>query len=201
MPIDIQHLTSIFTDKYEAPDSDWVGNSGPGSDPFYNLAYRSFLESFLRLNHIGSVDDIGCGGWQFTRFIDFNGASYLGLDLVGSLIAQNEKTFGSENIRFSVMPAEYEAIPSAHLLVMKDVLQHLPDAEIIRLRDQLFPRFQFCLLTNSYRKLDVQTNVDIEYGAFRCLDLRASPYKMNGAYVLQFSTAVWEELRTMLYMP
>ncbi len=201
MSISMEHLSRIFTDKYESPDSDWVGNSGPGSDPFYNLAYRSFLESFLRLNHIGSIVDIGCGDWQFSRFINFNGAKYLGLDIVDTLVKRNQKLFGSEDTRFANMPAEFDAIPSAHLLIMKDVLQHLPNAEIIRMREFLFPRFQFCLLTNSFRKLDVPTNVDIEYGAFRCLDLRGPPYDINGAYVLQFSTAVWEELRTMLYMP
>ena len=201
MPADPTSLREIFSGKYEDAESDWVGNSGPGSDPYYNLPYRAFLEGFLRLNHIGSVVDIGCGDWQFSRFVDFGQATYLGLDVVASVVDRNEARFGGGRVRFAMMPDDHDALPPADLLIIKDVLQHLPNDDILAFRDRVLPRYRFCLLTNSYRKLDVPVNVDIPLGAFRCLDLRAPPFDFEGAYVLQFATAVWEELRTLLYVP
>jgi hypothetical protein len=81
---------------------------------------------------------------------------------------------------------------------MKDVLQHLPNREILRHRDELFPRYRRCLISNSYRKLNTPLNGDIAYGDFRCLDLNAPPYAFEGDYVLEFSSPIWEEIRVLL---
>jgi SAM-dependent methyltransferase len=191
-------LEQSFSAKYDADLSDWGGSSGPGSDPFYNLSYRGFLESFIVLNRIRSIIDIGCGDWQFSKFLCLNGVNYLGLDIVGALIEENSRRYGGQNIRFRKMPGNKRDLPPANLLVMKDVLQHLPNAEIMDFHRTVFGKFQYCLITNSYRKLETGTNHDILPGEFRCLDLKAPPFSFPGAYVLQFSTGVWEEIRTLL---
>ena len=118
-----------------------------------------------------------------------------------SVVERDRARFGSENIQFEMMPTDLSQVPSADLLIMKDVLQHLPDHEIERHRRDLFDRFPRCLLTNSYRKAGAIQNVDIRYGDFRCLDLNAPPYGFGGTYLLEFATPLWEELRTLLYIP
>ncbi len=92
-------------------------------------------------------------------------------------------------------------MPAADLLIMKDVLQHLPDSEIMRHKRDLFSQYPRCLLSNSYRKHETPRNIDVGYGSFRSLDLNADPYRFGGTYVLEFSTPLWEEIRTMLYVP
>jgi len=196
--IDRSELTQTFAKKYESLEQDWGGNSGPGSDPYYNIPYRSFLETFLKINDIRSVVDVGCGDWQFSRFLNYLNIEYLGLDLVRSVIERNDVQFGASNIRFQLAPQRIEDIPSGDLLIMKDVLQHLPSAEIMRYRDLLFPRFKFCLITNSYRKVNTPLNIDVPPGGFRCIDLTQPPFDVHGANVLQFTTEVYEELRTLL---
>jgi SAM-dependent methyltransferase len=196
--MDQLELKKAFTSKYESDDQDWERNSGPGSEPFYTIPYRAFLEQFLRLNGIGTVLDIGCGDWQFSRFVNFSGVQYLGLDIVESVVAGNQARFARPNVRFALAPADIRDLPQADLLIMKDVLQHLPDAEIMRYRDEVFPRFRYCLITNSFRKAGAGMNHDVPPGGFRCLDLSAAPYEIAGANVLQFPSAHYEELRTLL---
>ena len=203
MATDRSELTRIFTGKYDGSDGDWAGTSGPGSDPYYNIPYRAFLESFLRMNCIGSMVDIGCGDWQFSRYLDLGGIDYLGLDLVEQVVARNRERFGTPSIRFEVMPERLEDVPGAHLLVIKDVLQHLEITEVIRFRDIVFPKFDFCLVTNSFSKVAhdgtmMPVNIGIAPGDFRCLDPRAQPFGIAGAYVLRFNTGASEELRTLL---
>ena len=192
-------LREIFDQKYVEATSDWGGGgSGPGSEPFYNIQYRAFLENFLVQNHIGYVDDIGCGDWSFSRYIRFHGLTYRGFDVAPSIITQNIARFSAPNITFEVMPEDKCHVPGADLLLMKDVLQHLSDDEIYDFHERVFPKYRFCLITNSYKKMNEQQNVNIQNGAFRCLDLLAAPYLFRGAYVLQFNTGVWEEVRTLL---
>jgi len=192
-------IVEPFRRHYEDEFSTWGNSSGAGSNVYYNIPYRAFLERFIHLNGVRSIVDIGCGDWMFSRFISFDHVAYQGYDVVPSVIERNRARFGSANVRFDLMPEDLAQVPSADLLVMKDVLQHLPDREILRHRRELFDRFPRCLLTNSYRKHETPRNIDIDYGEFRSLDLNAAPYHFGGTYLLEFSTPLWEELRTLLY--
>ena len=176
----------------------WGGGSGPGSDPYFSIEYRAFLEKFMRMNGVRSVVDFGCGDWQFSRFLDLTGIAYLGLDVVGEVIAQNRRLYAREGVAFEqVQPGDYR-IPAADLLVVKDVLQHLPDAEIARFAREVLPRFRFALVSNSFSKVATGRNHDIAPGEFRTLDLTAPPYNWRGAYVLEFAGREWEHIRTLL---
>ncbi len=180
-------------------EESWGNGSGPGSHPNWTIEYRSFLEKFIRMNNVRSIVDVGCGDWQFSRFLNLDGISYHGFDVVERLIDANTKRHGSKSIRFDVMPEDPAQLPQADLLLMKDVLQHLPDADIFRFRDTVFQRYRFALLTNSFEKIDAYRNVDLSRpGEFRCLDLTAAPYDMPGAYLFEYFAQPWERIRTFL---
>ncbi len=193
-----EDLKEVFARKYDDLDSDWGGGSGPGSDPYYNLPYRSFLENFIVHNRIGSVVEIGCGDWQFSKFIRFDNSQYLGLDIVEKVIARNNARFAAPNISFKIMPEDKSLVPNADLLVIKDVLQHLNNNEIGEFYSEVIPKYRYCLITNSHHKLNTPRNIDVASGGFRCLDLTDGPFFWKGAYVLRFNTGVWEEIRTLL---
>jgi SAM-dependent methyltransferase len=192
-------FVEAFTRLYDDPTSDWGGNSGPGSTPFFTVEYRAFLERFIFMNGIRTVVDIGCGDWQFSKHINFDGATYIGFDVVPSVVARNQEAYGGHAVAFRQMPLDLDTLPCADLLIMKDVLQHFPNAEILRFRDRVFYKYKYKLLTNSYQKFGTAQNVDIPYGGFRSLDLAAPPFAFSGAYVVEFSSPVWERIRTFLY--
>ena len=60
-------------------------DSGLGSLVASTVTYRYTIESFIRLNNVHSVLDIGCGDWQFSKVIRWDNydISYVGLDLSG----------------------------------------------------------------------------------------------------------------------
>jgi len=200
-PSPIAEDAEAFRKKYEEDGSDWGKNSGPGSNPYHTIDYVAFLSKFIHMNRVRTIVDIGCGDWQFSRQINFGGASYLGLDIVPSVIERNKAMHARSGVDFALMPKTPDGLPAADLLLIKDVLQHLPDAMIEVYAKLVFPRFRFCLVTNSFTKLNTPTNVDIRAGDFRCLDLTAPPFNLRGAYVLEFSSGVWERLRTLLIQP
>jgi SAM-dependent methyltransferase len=178
---------------------EWGAGSGPGSHPYFTIEYRALIQRFISLNDIGSIVDIGCGDWQFSRFIDFGRADYLGFDVVRSVVERNQTMYASNNIKFDMMPDNVDMVPSGDLLILKDVLQHLPNHDVFDILNSVIKRFQFVLITNSYEKIDTAQNIDLpNHGAFRCLDLTAKPYCLAGAYVFEYWAQPWERIRTLL---
>jgi 2-polyprenyl-3-methyl-5-hydroxy-6-metoxy-1,4-benzoquinol methylase len=185
----------IFEEIYAK--SEWGQGSGNGSHPAATRDYRAFLEQFVVMNEVTSIVDVGCGDWQSSRYISFNGARYAGFDVVKSVVDINRTKFGSNAVSFDIMPDDPRRLPDADLLIIKDVLQHLTNDQILFYRDHIVPKYPLCLITNSWKAINYPHNGDIAPGRFRSLDLNAPPYSFNGAYVAE-SWNEWERIRTML---
>jgi hypothetical protein len=120
-------LKKIYDDRV------WGGGSGIGSDPNVARPYLNFLQNFLVRQRRRTVVDIGCGDWQFLRFIDWKNALYHGIDVVPSVIEANTRQFTRANVRFtagirSTTPVDRRWRGFAACL--KDVLQHLSNANV-----------------------------------------------------------------------
>lgn len=195
----ISQIEAVFSKIYA--DDSWGRGSGPGSNPDVLADYRAFLERIVRLNDIRTIVDVGCGDWQFSRFVNFGDAQYLGLDLVDSVVAANNAAYGSDRVDFKRAPADPNDIPAGDLIIMKDVLQHLPDEQIMVYREIIRSKFRYALITNSRRKGDDPVNIDIQPGEFRCLALNAEPYLFGGVAVVEQIYPVgpvYEHLETLL---
>lgn len=152
----------------------WGTGSGHGSRPENNTEYVQFIEEFMFRNGIRSVVDLGCGDWQFSRFVNWGGRVYAGFDVVESVIAANTKNFASANIGFTVFRSLND-LPQADLLLCKDVLQHLPN-ELIRQYLAFFrTRFKAMLITNDDYPEEA-INRDIQIGDWRSLRLEREPF-------------------------
>jgi len=161
----------------------WVFGSGEGSKPEIAQPYMEFLQNFLREKNIQSVVDVGCGDWQFSQLIEWGNVKYLGLDVVPEVIEENQRQFGSEDISFQVFDATREALPPADLLLIKDVLQHWPNAAIQNFLPNL-KKYRYALITND---ADERTNVDISFGEHRAVDITLPPFNVSAQPVLEYS--------------
>lgn len=151
-----------------------------------NLTYVKMLQTFLIDNKISSVVDIGCGDWQFSRYIDWGGIEYLGLDVVSSVVERNSRLYGSECVRFTHADALEVELPEADLVICKDVFQHLPNANVKHLL-QKFSKYKHCLITDYVGPPKPYIlNSDIEIGSFRPIDLTKPPFSTEGKVILTF---------------
>lgn len=179
--------------------NDW-GSSGVGAWPLNNLEYSAFLQSFIHRNAVSTVVDFGCGDWCFSRFIDWTGLRYTGVDVVPELVEHNRETFGRDNIGFEVFQS-IDALPTADLLVCKDVLQHLPNFLVQQYLDELKSKFKYMLVTNDDAPLGY-LNMDIEPGGWRTLRFDQPPFRETAAIVLQWTVHVgngWTRKATYLF--
>src|SRR5688572_14138048 len=145
---DRKNVSGVFQTIYDR--SVWGGGSGLGSAPHVARPYMSFLQAFINNNPVRSIVDIGCGDWQFSQFINWGERNYLGIDVVQSVIEANTARFSRSNISFvCANPLDHSFDPpSGDLLLMKDVLQHLSNANVQKLL-ALTKRFRYSLITNA----------------------------------------------------
>lgn len=175
--------------------NEWGNGSGAGSMHIHNKSYMNFVESFIAEHDVKSVLDFGCGDWQFSQYIDWGDASYVGLDIVGSVVSNNVKNFETENITFQVYSGDVNSLPKADLLIVKDVFQHWSALSIAR----FFPavsHYRYALITNCVGFNELDSNSDIDDGGFRYLDLTKPPFNLKAKKVFSFSESLTPEQKS-----
>jgi hypothetical protein len=182
---DVGDMQETFQHIYAA--NAWQYGSGYGSLPQNTVGYRLFLQKFVRERHVRSVLDVGCGDWQFSRLMDWNGIDYLGVDIVPSVIEQDTDKYATDGIRFQQGSAT-EELPTADLLVIREVLQHLPYGAIFAFlqKNALSGRYRFVLMSNEMNHPG-ELNTDAKAGGqvpARGLDLSAPPFNVPGLKIM-----------------
>lgn len=154
----------------------WGGTSGSGSTPNITAGYRKFLADFMKNNAIQTVSDAGCGDWQFSKLISWDGIQYTGYDVAKCVIDQNNLLYKKNNVNFLLYDGNFLNVKAADLLIVKDVLQHLPNSYIQNCLDALH-KFKFALIANDISDLD-KNNKDIQLGGWRHIDLSCPPFNL-----------------------
>jgi SAM-dependent methyltransferase len=181
----------------------WGSGSGPGSQPETTQRYRRVLERLLTSHDIGSVLDVGCGDWAFSRLIDWGSACYRGIDIVPDLIAENDRRFAMPGIAFECADVLTDfSWPAADLLLCKDVLQHWPNSRVVDFCATVLPRYPFAMLTSDVASPTVTVedlNADIPMGGWRTLDLEAAPFHLGPEWRLDYAIPSQETKRIYFF--
>lgn len=173
--------------------------SGHGSRPWATLPYRKYLSDFIRCNDVRSVVDYGCGDWEIGRRVDWQGATYTGVDVVPHLIERNQREFARPGVTFMVTPDEPTALPRADLLLCKDVLQHLPNSDVQEFLVNVVPRFRMALIIDDAPGTPDDTNTDTSAGGWRRVDIRQPPFDVDATVVrmLRMPPAITRKLQKL----
>ncbi len=118
----------------------------------YIAAVTAFLTSF---EPPLTVCDLGCGDFNVGKELVPHTKKYVAVDIVPSLIARNKETFKAPNLEFQCLDIATADLPSADCAILRQVLQHLSNAEIqsivnklaayqIHYSNRTHPRRRFC---------------------------------------------------------
>jgi SAM-dependent methyltransferase len=180
----------------------WGRGSGLGSTSQATIFYRSILQEVLTRYEIGTVVDAGCGDWEFSQLIDWSLVSYIGIDVVPSLIAQNSVRFGRPNVSFRCSDIRGSLLPDGDLLLCKDVLQHWPIGDIVGFCEKALLKYKYLLLTNAIHMVSRgsgRLNSEICLGGFRTLDLEMPPFNIIATWRRDY-TIVRGEVKRILFV-
>jgi SAM-dependent methyltransferase len=139
----------VFNDIYSR--NRWGGErgemySGSGSRGEAAVQYANYVKDFILSNNIKSVVDLGCGDFFIGQQIAIVVESYVGIDVVPSLIEFNNKKFGSDNVSFICADITSDNLPEGTLCLVRQVLQHMSNAQIARLLSRL-RKYELVIIT------------------------------------------------------
>lgn len=139
--------------------------SGAGSHDIkivkpYIEVVKAFLNSFK--NRL-TVCDLGCGDFNVGKELVKHTKKYTALDIVPNLIAYNKEKFKEENLKFHCLDIATDDLPNADCVILRQVLQHLSNAEIQSIVAKL-TAFKYIILTEHLPEGNFESNKDIISG-------------------------------------
>ena len=156
----------------------WGGDSrsGPGSSGEQTARVESALPAICERLGVRRFLDVPCGDFSWMSRVDLGGASYVGGDLLPEIVAQNRERYSQPDRTFVHLDVITSDLPAADLLLCRDCLVHLSNADALAaLRNIVSGRITW-LLTTTFP--DERANVDIVTGDWRPIDLTEEPFNL-----------------------
>ncbi len=126
--------------------------------------YISVVQNFLKsLDEKLTVLDLGCGDFNIGKELVHFSKKYIAIDIVEELIAYNEQKFHSDNLSFHSLDIAKDDLPDADCVIIRQVLQHLSNAEIKQVLRKL-TKYKYVILTEHMPEGEFTPNIDIISG-------------------------------------
>ena len=117
--------------------------------------------------------------------------SYRVIDAVGYIIENNRKLYGGNNnpnyqfnqIKDLRLLKRGSDLLRGDMLIVKDVLIHFSNQDVVYFIDNILSNFKYSLITNDYTD-DNNRNADIPTGKFRPIDLTFPPFNLKNMQLL-----------------
>ncbi len=172
--------------------------SGAGShDPEIVNPYVEVLSTFLTsFENPLTLCDLGCGDFNVGKDLVKHTKNYIAVDIVAKLIEHNKEKFKEDNLEFHCLDISVDDLPSGDCVILRQVLQHLSNAEVKSIVSKL-TNYQYVILTEHIPEGDFVPNKEIISGQGTRLK------KSSGISLLEFpfSLKVKEEKQLLSVIP
>jgi SAM-dependent methyltransferase len=152
---------------------------GPGStlEACKNILER--LPDWLLAYKIRSIADLGCGDFHWMSRVDLSGVQYDGYDVVQFLMEKNAKKHARDNIRFHHADLMTFMVPAVDLVVLKDVLIHLPTVQALEILGHAVGSHSKFIASTTSPGWPVTNRLCMRVGEFSPIDLEAEPFSLG----------------------
>lgn len=139
--------------------------SGTGShDPEIINPYLKAVIAFLKAHNSALVVcDLGCGDFNVGKHLIGCAKKYIAIDIVEKLIIRNKSRFQEKNLEFFCLDISKDTIPAGDCIIIRQVLQHLSNAEILNIVTKI-STYKYIILTEHLPKGQFTPNKDIISG-------------------------------------
>jgi SAM-dependent methyltransferase len=166
--------------------------------------YCEAVRSFIQTHTTGHVVDLGCGDFGVGSRLLSPGLRYTAIDIVPELIEYNRRRFAGLSVEFKCLDITDDELPAGDLCLVRQVLQHLSNAEILRILNKL-RAYKFVIVTEHvYSGPGLRPNVDKPHGPGTRIPARsgvfldAPPFCVAAKILVELPLAAHEVLRTVV---
>ncbi len=133
------------------------GSSGSGSNYSpTNKWYLNELREHIDAYDIRTIADLGCGDWELMKHFIFNDREhYTGMDCVKYLIDNHNRDYNKPNVKFIHSDVSVEVPSGFDLVILKDVLQHWNDSDIMNKLTEILQKNKYVYVINGYKFMRV----------------------------------------------
>lgn len=148
--------------------------SGDGShDLAFVKPYLEVVKDFLnRFEAPLTVCDLGCGDFNVGHQLVNSAKAYIAIDIVDDLIERNKLIYKNENLTFKTLDICKDDLPKADCAVVRQVMQHLSNAEILALVEKLMG-YKYVIVTEHLPSFAFEANIDLITGQGNRLKLKS----------------------------
>jgi hypothetical protein len=110
--------------------------SGPGSEGYLADRYVELIREYAARHNLRTAVDGGCGDFEVGSRIAPIFESYVALDVSPRIIGINRRRYdvlAKRNVTFAVADMMSGPLPPADLILIRQVLQHLSNAQIVKI--------------------------------------------------------------------
>ena len=170
-------LADTFTYIYDSNLWGADSRSGLGSELQATDHLRAAIPALLRELNARIILDVPCGdfGWLSEASLDVD--EYIGADIVAAIVDRNQARYGDgQRRRFVQRDITSDPLPRADVVLSRDCLVHLSNADIFRAFENLKRSGSRYLLTTTF--VELEENADIASGDWRPLNLQKPPFTL-----------------------
>jgi hypothetical protein len=116
---------------------EYCSGSGSHADDIVTPYVSSVRRFLARLPQAASAADLGCGDFNVGSRLVPAFRQFTAVDVVPGLIERNARTFAHLGVSFSCLDLVDDALPPADVAFLRQVLQHLSNAQVARVLAKL----------------------------------------------------------------
>lgn len=173
-----------------------VGSRGEPAKLYVENMAKLLSSHAAKLKRPLTVVDLGCGDFKIGSALvaAIPEIMYLGCDIVPELIVHHRKHYGNERVHFHALDIVTDDLPAGDVCLIRQVLQHLSNADICRVLDRL--HYQYVYVTEGQPPKkdgpvnpDKPTNVSIRFnwdtGLGRGVELTEPPFNLKAQEIFR----------------
>jgi len=180
-------FSKIYAQKmWGGATSDYCSGHGSHLKAHVDPYVQSVSEFLGQLPKPTDVVDLGCGDFNVGRQIRCKATRYIACDVVPDLIERNKTVYADLDVDFRVVDITEDDLPQGDVVIIRQVLQHLSNAAIMKVVKKL-RKFRYLVLTECVPSGDFVPNVDQLTGSYSRLArgvpsgvvLTSAPFSMS----------------------
>lgn len=157
-------MNQIYDQKlWGGKDFDFYSGEGSHNPKIVKPYLENVIEFLKAHKNTLEVCDLGCGDFNIGKHLVPYTKYYYAVDIVEPLITRNKNQFQEDNLAFHCLNISKDTLPKADCIILRQVLQHLSNAEIQEITKKLVD-YKYVILTEHIPIGDFTPNKDIISG-------------------------------------
>ena len=184
-----------------------IGSRGEAAKLYVRKMAELLQSHAAELGRSLTVVDLGCGDFEIGRALleRLPDLRYIGCDIVPELTAHNRSIYGGPNVRFEQLDIVTDPLPEGDVCLMRQVLQHLCNADISAFLDRACYRWAYVTEghpahrtgpANPDKRTGHEVRFDWRKGRGRGVELDRPPFNLASEEVFRASAPPHEVIIT-----